>query len=59
MNTEEFKSLLSSHDWYYMYSDDHRAWSKGAREWDAIAAAMKGNEKLREVYEKYVEEKDI
>lgn len=26
---EEFKELLSHHDWYYMMSDDHRIWKKG------------------------------
>jgi len=24
------ENLLSKHDWYYMYSDDHRVWSKGS-----------------------------
>jgi len=23
------ENLLSTHDWFYMYSDDHRVWSKG------------------------------
>ena len=26
---EYLENLLSKHDWYYEYSDDHRAWSKG------------------------------
>lgn len=26
---EEFKRALSSHDWYYDYSDDHTVWRRG------------------------------
>lgn len=25
----ELQKMLSSHDWYYMYSDDNRAWERG------------------------------
>lgn len=25
----EYVSLLSRHDWFYQYSDDHQAWNKG------------------------------
>ena len=28
--------LLSFHDWYYDYSDDHSVWSRGQRERVAI-----------------------
>ncbi len=24
-----YKHLLSSHDWYYQFSDDHSVWSSG------------------------------
>ena len=33
MNIEEliqqYEEKLSSHDWYYVYSDDHRIWTSG------------------------------
>jgi hypothetical protein len=32
MDIQEFFKLLENHDWYYQYSDDHRAWSKGRNE---------------------------
>ena len=34
---EHLESLCQSHDWYYAYSDDHRAWTRGTRERDSIA----------------------
>ena len=38
---EEFKSLVQSHDLTYQYSDDHRAWSRGSRQFDQILALSK------------------
>jgi len=32
MDIQEFFKLLENHDWYYQYSDDHRAWTKGRNE---------------------------
>lgn len=29
---EKYKSLLTYHDWFYDYSDDHNVWTKGAKE---------------------------
>ena len=26
---QKLESLLKSHDWYYQYSDDHSAWTRG------------------------------
>lgn len=31
-DVEEYKSLLSRHDWYYDYSDDHSVWTRGSNE---------------------------
>jgi hypothetical protein len=30
--------LMAFHDWYYNYSDDYSAWTRGQRERDAINA---------------------
>lgn len=29
MKRSEFGKKIKSHDWYYGYSDDHRAWTRG------------------------------
>lgn len=29
---QQFELLLKYHDWYYMMSDDHRAYAKGVEE---------------------------
>jgi len=57
MDTTEFLSLLQSHDWYYSYSDDHRVWTKGTKEWETIQEAMKDNPTLTQVYQSYIQEK--
>lgn len=36
----QLKTLLEKHDWTYMYSDDHRAWSKGTAQSDEIRRQM-------------------
>ena len=28
--------LMGEHDWFYEYSDDHKAWLKGQSEWQTI-----------------------
>lgn len=28
---KEFDLMLTQHDWYYAYSDDHRVWSAGIK----------------------------
>ena len=33
---EYLENLLSKHDWYYEYSDDHRVWRKGRDEAEEI-----------------------
>ena len=38
---DTLESLLKTHDWYYEYSDDHRAWKKGAEERREITRMMK------------------
>ena len=40
MNPElaTLKTLLARHDWYYNYSDDYSAWTRGQNESNAIQA---------------------
>jgi len=53
------KTLLEKHDWYYMYSDDHRAYTKGREEYDEIRRQMDIccglglGQQANELYEQY------
>ena len=29
---DKFKQMLLEHDWYFVYSDDHRAWRRGKQQ---------------------------
>lgn len=55
----ELEDLLKSHDWYYMYSDDHRIWTKYKGISEAISIQMRAceanglKEQAQELYEKY------
>ena len=31
--------MLKTHDWYYGYSDDHRAWTRGRNQMQALRTA--------------------
>lgn len=53
MTAEEFRELLNKHDWAYMYSDDPNVHSKGQKEWETIASAMRGNPELGRIYEEF------
>ena len=39
--TERLKKMLIYHDWFYEYSDDHRAFMAGKASFDAIQAKAK------------------
>ena len=59
MNAEQFRKLLSTHDWYYHYSDDHSVWRRGEASSRAINAAMRDNDALKALYKQYREDNDI
>ena len=50
MSLEEFRTLLKYHDWYYMYADDHRAWTEGNE------SSKKINQILKDFKERGLEE---
>ena len=54
-NTADLNALeqkLRSHDWYYMYSDDHSAYLEGSQEASDIQALVdKLGEEGRELYQ--------
>ena len=39
--TERLKKMHINHDWFYEYSDDHRAFMAGKASFDAIQAKAK------------------
>lgn len=39
-NLSKLENLLSTHDWYYAYSDDHRVWQRGRDQSNDIQALM-------------------
>ena len=59
MDLSKLETMLREHDWFYMYSDDHRYYEKGRLEWAAIqremaAAAAAGLEvEAKALYEKF------
>jgi hypothetical protein len=53
MSPSEFFKLLEKHDWYYHYSDDHRAWEKGSKESKRIQAIAQEIPLFLEMYRDY------
>ena len=53
------ENLLSTHDWYYMYSDDHSVWQKGTdnaseiRRQVDICCGLELSKEANEMYERY------
>lgn len=47
------EKLLKSHDWFYQYSDDHRYWQNGQREWKEIERVGKFVPDFHELVEKH------
>ena len=39
MERAEFGTKLRQHDWYYAYSDDHRVWTRGRNQMQALRTA--------------------
>ena len=56
---DELENLLSNHDWFYMYSDDHRVWRKGTdqageiRRQIDICCGLGLSEEANQLYEHY------
>jgi hypothetical protein len=59
MNKKEFMKLLMNHDWWYVYSDDHRIWKRGTDQRTEIYNAMEDNEELKEVYSQYLKDHNM
>lgn len=53
MTTEEYYKALEKHDWYYNYSDDHRAWTKGLEESRRLQACCQENDIFTKMYKDF------
>ena len=53
MDASEFFSLLEKHDWFYQYSDDHRAWKKGSTESKRLQAIIQEDPLFTRMYLAY------
>ena len=55
----EFEELCKNHDWWYAMSDDHRVWTRGTEERDALIAKLQEcrnaglTEESNEIWERY------
>ena len=47
---EQYYKDLEKHDWYYNYSDDHRAWTKGLNESKRLQAICQEDDTLSKMY---------
>lgn len=43
MNITEYKEMLSRHDWFYYFSDDHRVWLAGEKSSKEIISVAQNN----------------
>lgn len=51
MTLEQYKELLSRHDWYYYFSDDHGVWQRGEAESSQILnLARTGGVEFKQAY---------
>jgi len=53
MEASEFFSLLEKHDWFYQYSDDHRAWERGSTESKRLQSIIQENDMFTRMYLTY------
>ena len=54
---EQFDIMCRDHDWFYMHSDDHRAWSKGKTNANLLDSIVNtGGQEYKEVYLNHVKQ---
>lgn len=41
MTLDQYKAALNKHDWYYMYADSSKEFSKGKEQWLALSAMQR------------------
>ena len=53
MSPADYLDELRRHDWYYEYSDDHRAWTKGRDNGRRLQAICQEDPLLSRMYSDY------
>jgi hypothetical protein len=56
---EIFQYILDHHDWYYHYSDDHRAYSKGQDVSNLIDVIRKQDDVFEQMYLRYLDDNNM
>lgn len=57
MSPDEYLKLLENHDWHFQMSDDYKVYSRGRDEEVKIHALKKQFPELKQVYDKFIEER--
>lgn len=54
MNLQDYYDLLEQHDWYYIFSDDHKVYEKGKSNQDKLVdLAEENGPKFKELYKAF------
>lgn len=53
MNKQEFFSQLERHDWTYMYSDNHRAYTRGRDNMQRLQEVASQSPELKQLLDNY------
>lgn len=53
---DEYIKLLQCHDWYYVFSDDHRVWLAGEAQYKRIMELSKLYDPTLEIFRQYMKE---
>ena len=56
---EQFRLMLSRHDWYYSYSDDNRVWRAGEASWKAIQVMLKEHPEFQSILDAFKTERKL
>ena len=55
VSLKKYWEMLDAHDWYYGYSDDHRAWQKGQKNSKIISTLANQSKEHKELFKAFNE----
>ena len=59
LTVEEYSKVLEDHDWYFSYSDDHRAWKRGRDQSTFINKLAAQDPALKEVLQQFLRARNM
>ncbi len=59
ISLKEYWNALNTHDWFYSFSDDQRAWKKGSTNGEILKEVSKQSPAHQELYEGFVAHHNI